>query len=417
MNNYTVDASIYSLPNVDVLPLEIKVKKYQEFISRIAILDSILKPEKNNIKLYFSRQEINLLRKEKKLLTKDKYNEIKRLGITTHQPIDYLLDSYTTLIEELLLKGFNGKDSKYSKCKTIESHFCISSNDIEYESIAYTPGVEKNNVLPSSKSFEKKMLFLAFLNRHIYYDSRANRIIMRDEISGNRTSLTANVKNISHQFIIDEIPKNNFVINEQAIEICKLDEYNIRKSFSTIEKTFSQAKKEFSNTLDFINTADKSIEEYTKTMECIKNKKFDAKIKLKIDKHITECPNTLYDHLDSLDMLVKYYNFTKMSNDMPINKRKPIMEKYIKIKNNKDTCYLENESICKKCCAFLAFCGYDCSGEKQEKIIDGKKFRIHLKPYSYNKEGENKLIADLTLRIYFRWDNEKIQVGYIGKHL
>jgi len=135
-----------------------------------------------------------------------------------------------------------------------------------------------------------------------------------------------------------------------------------------------------------------------------------------IIKHIKECPYTLYDHLDSLDKLVRYFKSTKQ---IPINKRRSILNKFERKNNDKSTCYLDKEIVCKKCSAFLRFCRYDCSGEKatEERTIDGKLFQIHLKPYEYGKDGPNKDIADLTLRIYFRWDDDKIQVGYIGKHL
>jgi hypothetical protein len=57
--------------------------------------------------------------------------------------------------------------------------------------------------------------------------------------------------------------------------------------------------------------------------------------------------------------------------------------------------------------------GISIYGWKQEllhraEIIDLTAIGIH---------GDNRNIADLSLRIYFRRDTDKIKVGYIGKHL
>jgi hypothetical protein len=241
-------------------------------------------------------------------------------------------------------------------------------------------------------------------------------MIINSEIHKDRAKITANVSNVTHQFLIDDIPKHEFLIKEQIVELCKFDEKYLRRQIDTIENAISKAKENFCETLDFSDMAEESIVEYKNRM--FKLKKLYPAHTAKIDRHIKECPNTLYDHLDSLDKLVKHYKATE---HIMFNKRTALLDKYRKEEyiRRLNTCYSDEELVCKKCMAFIRFCRYDCSGEiaRKEGIFNGKQYQIHLKPYSYSTDGVNRDIADLTLRIYFRWDGEKIQIGYIGKHL
>jgi hypothetical protein len=288
-------------------------------------------------------------------------------------------------------------------------------NDIIIESTPICePDIENiSNELFSLNLFKRKVIFLAFLNRYIYLNGETNKMLSYPELPNNEINITTKANKVTHQFIIDDVPITHFTIDKQVVNICKFDTIIQRIQFDTIEQAYLKAKKDFFGTLDFYNKVNESIKSYCKTMHILLK---NMPNNLKLVNHIKECPYTLYDHLDSLDKLVKYYKSTRK---ISINKRKPILNKFIKKYNDKSTCYLENEIVCKKCSAFLKFCRYDCSGEKttKERLIDDKLFQIHLKPYEYGKDGNNKDLADLTLRIYFRWDNDKIQIGYIGKHL
>jgi hypothetical protein len=406
------------MPDVNGISHEEKTKKYERFIERISIINNILQTSKKDVKLYFFRKDLILLNKNKKLFTKEKLNELKQLKMNNkyNSQLDNLYNFYIELIDNLLTKGYDNISNRiYSKYITIESHLDMKINDINIENTPiYEHDIESLSYDTSFlKLFKKKMVYLAFLNHYIYLNSGINKILNHPEIPNDEIKITAKINEVTHQFLIDEIPKIPFTIDRQKIDFCKLDNIIRRGQFDTIEQAYLQAKKDFSETLVFNNNVNENIENYHKSMLILlKNMPNNSKIL----KHKKECPYTLYDHLDSLDRLVKYFRSTK---PIPINKRRPILNKFIKKHNDKGTCYLDNEIVCKRCSAFLRLCRYDCSGETatKERCIDGKLYQIHLKPYEYGINGINKDIADLTLRIYFRWDNDKIQVGYIGKHL
>jgi len=420
MNNFTIDASIYLMPDVNNLSLVDKTNKYREFIGRIMILQKILQQRyKKDVKLYFYQKDIKLMIKNNKLFTKEKLNELREinLGIKYNPQLEDLYKFYLDLIDNLTSRGYDKVPDKiYSKYITIESHFEINLNNINIGSEpTYEPCIENISYdISYSNLFKRKMILHAFLNHYVYLNNEINKMLSYPELPNNEIKITAKINEIKHQFITNEIPKTKFIIDKQSVNFCKFDNSIIqRKQFDTIEQAFIKAKDNFSETLNFSNNVNDSIEKYKNTMlELSKLYPYETIIK----NHIKECPYTLYDHLDSLDKLVKYYKSTK---NIPIKKRKPILIKFIRKYKDKSTCYMENETVCKKCSAFLRFCRYDCSGEAatEERTFDGKLFQIHLKPYEYGKDGSNKNISELTLRIYFRWDDDKIQVGYIGKHL
>jgi hypothetical protein len=420
MNNYTIDASIYLIPDVNNLSLGDKTKKYREFINRIKTLQKTLQPFKNDMKLYFFQKDIKLLINTNKLFTKEILNELRelKLGKKYNSQLNDLYDFYLRLIDNLKKRGYDVSGPIYSKYITIESHLEMNINNINIGNIPiYEPDIENISYNASILNlFKKKILLLAFLNKYIYLNSGINKLLCYPEIPHNELKLTVEVNEVTHQFLTDEIPKTNFVIDKQTIYSCKFDNSTIqRKNFDTIDQAYLKAKEDFCETLVFSIKVKESIENYNDTMSKLSKLMPDNP---KIQNHVRECPYTLYDHLDSLDKLVNYYRNTRQ---IPINKREPILNKF-KIKNkdnDKSTCYSKKELVCRKCSAFLRFCRYDCSGETatEGRIIDGKLYQIHLKQYKYGKNGPNKDIADLTLRIYFRWDDDKIQVGYIGKHL
>ena len=435
MNNYAIDAGVLAVPDVNNLSLKEKATKYQEFKNNISVLQTILKPYKKDIKLFLFRGDVISLNR-KVIPTNQIITEVRQLGQLGektyhgfHDLYDYYLDLVRAL-QKLITKNGNPKtenqksnDLKFihQKCTIIESHLDMTVNDIAGENNLETTHDLKTiyNDTGSIELFRKKLMFLAFLNRFIYLNSEINKLVINAEIPGDQIQVSIKIKTVNHHFLLDFIPKTGFTINKQPVEFCKFDEKHLRKHYktlNTVEDAFLKAKSEFSGTLDFSDNIQNDLKKYQGTMDTLKK---DYPKDSKVDNHVNECPNTLFDHLEALDKLVKYYRISQASNNIAINKRKPIMEKFRRIPNDMSTCYNDDILVCKKCSAFLRFCRYNCSGEdeKIEAKKDDKQFIIHLKPYSYSIDGRNNYIADLSLRIYFRWDTDKIQVGYIGKHL
>jgi len=116
MNNYTIDASIYLMPDVNNLSPEDKTKKYREFISRIKTLQKILQPFKRDIKLYFFQKDIKLLINTNKLFTNEKLNELKmlKLGKKYDSQLNDLYDFYLGLIDNLKKRGYDVSGPIYS---------------------------------------------------------------------------------------------------------------------------------------------------------------------------------------------------------------------------------------------------------------------------------------------------------------
>jgi len=420
MNSYTIDASVYAIPNVDGLSNEEKVRKYEAFLDRISTLNSILRKEKKNIKLYFYREDIHALLKSKRLYIEDLLNEFTQLGIKRTPNLKNFADDQIDLIEDLVTKGYTVKESTnkaYSKCMTIEFLLGLGIKTVNIK-VADTPVYDPEIAFAfdntySAKDINGKLTLHAFLNRYIYHNNDINKLVVESANFNEKVLTSIKIDNISHQFQGVNIPKAPFSIDKQTIAFCKFEEKDLRKKqFASIDEALSQAKIDFKNTLDFYDNVDKSIDAYKERMNDLM--KTRPAFKNYINNHIKECPNTLYDFLDTLDKLVKYYNATI---NVPIRKRQPIMEKYTRQYDDESTCYREDEPICQKCCAFLSFCGYACSGEKTGRTFNGKKFNIHLKPVSIGKDGNLKEVADLSLRIYFRWDTPKIEIGYIGQHI
>jgi len=412
MNSYTIDASIYSLPDMNDLPQDERIKIYDDFLKNIYILKNICKHSKNDVKLYFFKNDILSIHRMQEKFKKENINKIRELSYKNNKSliIDDLLSFYTDLIIELLnnISDKNYLNRKYIKYIIIDLFTSMTINDISYRNnIQSEPDI--NDIYQNTfktEDLKKKVIYFAFLNKYIYRNSGLNKLVVNKNIPNNRMQVNVKIINVKHKFLINDIPKNNFEINKQLIELYEYKKINDRKIFDNIIESFNEAKNIFKDSLDFNEKVDKTIKEYNNNLFRLK-KQYPENNAIKY--HIVECPYTLYDNLDSLDRLLKYYKVTK--NNIAMNKRMPIMERFIY------NCYKHDEIVCKKCCALLRFYGYECSSEvsKESGRINNKQYRIHLKPYSYSID--KNFMAELSLRIYFRWDTDKIEIGYIGKHL
>ena len=411
------------MPDTTIASQEEKILKYENFIENVRILhEGILNPKKYNLKkpnakIYYYREDIKNIS-----CIKEKFDELKQLIPKTNSNyyiLKDLLGFYRDLLGDLQAKCDDKSDDKiYWKYITVESHFNMELSNIEIEdNLVLEPNVDAISYNGSnSELFKRKLLLQAFLNQYIFLDNEMLKMIVKPDIYNNEIKITASVKNVKHEFLIEDIPKPPFKFNELSVIFIELDKANLIKQFETMEEALFQAEADFGGTLNFTDykhIIDMSIADYSETVDDMYKK--SIRFKREINVHRKNCPNKLYDHLDSLNKLVKRNKLLKERN---IGKGDPMMEAYRNYYDDENKkyigCYEENEQVCRRCCAFLRICRYNCSPEARPKRIGNELFSTHLKPY---RRGKDKELAGLSLSIYFRWDSDKIKIGYIGKHL
>jgi len=405
VSNYLIDASVYSLPNQ--IPDELNketIKLYDEYLSNLNNLFEFIGSTDRNLKInyfLFSKYDIELLIKNNMLFF-DKTN-IQRIRKSPELKKENKkrIDSLEIFIlNEINKLQWIGQKNKPEKISTIESYIGIDDIEIN-EKISCIPNI--SNVC-LAKTFNKNLGILAFLNDKIYKRTDITKIITNNY--ENEYNINVSIQKIKHNF--NKLECQNIIITSCIIN-SNIKELKKRK-FSSIDDTLKNAKTDFKDTIEFSNKINESINEYE---EILAKLRYDRNIDIeKIDNYKLIYPVIVYDCFNTLDKLVKYYKFKNKQN-LP----EPISRK-ITCRN------ISTNDVCKKCCGYLKLCGFDCSDENEndlknvnainERTIDNKLYRIHLKPYSITRDTK---YADLTLRIYFRWDNDKIQVGWIGKHL
>ena len=261
----------------------------------------------------------------------------------------------------------------------------------------FTTIINNKSLASASK---KNIYILAFLNKCIYKTPDTTSIISSND--ENEYNFDINIENINHKF--NNI-QNRIWISNGHIKNINLKNISSNKFFSIVEMMdFINSSKIFDDTLILGNIINDSIQEYEAILNCYLSTS-ENDIKKEIQFYKTEYANTTFNCLDILNKLVKYCNLSNAS--LPF---------FSLSKNFNCDKWIKNHDICKLCCGYLRVCGFNCSGENEERRIGDDTYVLHLKPYSYLKEGNEKHLIDLTLRIYFKWDNFKIKIGYIGKH-
>jgi hypothetical protein len=212
----------------------------------------------------------------------------------------------------------------------------------------------------------------------------------------------------------------NIRLEHEKVRISTLDTVD-HYNFPDILSAFEAAKEEFGNntqTFIFGDDAEESVKEYSRTLQSQgRNKNLSNKAEY--------MANALYSHLEALNDFVLYLRGQKevldgIGKSIPANRPNPYCcgSPYCKFSN-----------ICK---SFIYFLGVKCSDENEKQLESSKKmfdermrgngkgrkelFSLHLKPHSEPCDSD---VLFLTLRIYFKWDNEekKIVIGWLGRHL
>jgi len=422
VSNFLVDASVYALPVcIPENPDKEIVKLFEEYIDNLNILINLLFPYGDTSintflklnKFLFSSSDINLLNNNKLILDRPNKGKLEKILITSKQRY-YLHDlwsNFSSIINCLYTKENNYSMEQINtiiqsprprRWRILEDYLDVNDIEVTENSIC---DIDIRNNFKSIFLFDnlkKNLYMLTFLNYCIYKSSDITTIITASNENG--FNLDINVNNIIHKFnnIQNKIWISNGFVKNKHIKNIKYGNFlSLRQVFHTIE-----SNRLFEGTLMFSKAIYDYIDEYesilTQLLETSKKN-----VKKDIEYYKTEYSNTIFDCLNGLDKLAKFIKINNILHPpQAISKNFFECEKWIK----------DNE-ICKRCCCYLRLCGYNCSGENTKRKIDDNYYIIHLKPYSYNIEGSEKHLADLTLRIYFRWDDDKIQVGYIGKHL
>jgi hypothetical protein len=422
VSNYLVDASIYALPEcIPENPNEEIVKSYEKYIDNFNILINLLFPYgetpintflKVN-QFLFSSSDLKILNNQNLALNRPNKGKLEIILRKSKQKymIHGLWSCYSNIINYLYTQDKNYtseqnniylQSPKPKRWRILEDYLDIDNIEVKVNNICNTDITKDIKSVSLSENLKKNICMLAFLNHCVYKTSDITTIITTS--SENEFQLDVNVENVRHNFnnIQNRIwISKGFVKN---IHIRNIKSYNFLSLRQVIENI--ESKKLFDNTLIFSKTINDSIDEY----EGILFRLFEAsgnETKNDIEYYRTEYSNIVFDCLDGLNKLVKFI------------KTNSILPPFQVISQDFSECekWIRDNEICKKCCCYLKLCGYNCSGENTKRKIGDDSYVIHLKPYSYNTEGKEKHLINLTLRIYFRWDDDKIQVGYIGKHL
>jgi hypothetical protein len=424
VSNYLVDASVYALPeSIPESPNKELANLYKEYINNLDLLIKFISPhEETKINKFlkvnrflFSRNDLKLLDDNNLEFSRPNKGKLEKILNNCKEKyiVHDLWNWYSTLINYLYNKNKKEDDNskqdtdykqspKSGKLRIFEDYMGISKIDVKVNSPCEPDLAKdiKNTCL--SDNLRKNIYKLAFLNKCVYKTSDITSIITTS--NENKCNLDISIENIDHKF--NNI-QNRIWISKGLVKNKNLYEIKSEK-FTSIREMLNKILSEniFDATLTFSNTVKNSIDEYENKLSELLDKT-SGDIKKDIEFYKIEYSDTVYDCLCILEKLVQ---FSKEDSapifSLPLSKNFEDCEKWIRCND-----------ICKMCRGYLRICGYNCSGENTKREYDGDLYVIHLKPYSENIESQEKHLVDLTLRIYFRWDNEKIKIGYIGRHL
>ena len=398
MSNYLVDNSVLALPSKDLdKPNNETIELLEDYFDNLNnLLELIGLTDRNyaiNQFLFCSKDISNLINSEmfldisiiRKLwkinLSRKTKNRLKNIG-----------DFFQYELPRLRSVGGYKKPEKLCSLETY-----VGIEDIK---------IKESSLNELSEILQKNISKLAFLNGIIYLNSDITKML---STSRNKEYIVnVFIESISHKF--NNVLDHN--INIESIKVINNNLQNLKfRVFPSIDNALECAVADFGSTIILNENIYDSIDEYEEVIAELRAKK-SISIE-KVDHFKIEYPFMVYNCLDILDKVVKFYK-----NDIVSEKISPISKFYpsSKIGDMKICNKIETNSICKKCRGFIRICGFDCSDEHDSdvRIFDNKKYRNHIKPYTEMISGKYE---KLSLRIYFRWDTDKIEVGYIGKHL
>jgi hypothetical protein len=408
MGNYLIDTSIYTMPKqIPDNPDVETVKLFEEYLEHLNKLFEFIGLIDKNLKVnqfLFCRKGIELLLENNLFL--DETNKKKLWSMEVDKKHKRRLDSLEKyFLGEIVRLRHVGKQDNPEKLCTVEAYIGIGDIEIN-DNNSYVP--DFTNKIPNinfSENLKKNICKLAFLNDKIYKGNDITQVITNKHEK--ECNVNIFIKKINHNF--NNIDCQNIEISDCTIlnnNIMSLEKYN----FISINDVLAKVGDVFHDTIMYNNKIYESISEYENKLKKLRAEKYiDLE---KIDNYRNEYPFVVFNCLDVLDKLVKFHRLNSKINDL-----KPLS------KNFKCRSIGENE-ICNKCRGYLRICGLDCVDEYdyqltnleeiRKRTIDGKLYQNHLRLYTVMRTG---VYEYLTLRIYFRWDTDKIEIGYLGNHL
>jgi hypothetical protein len=435
MISYSVDASVYALPDIAASSGE----EINEYLHSLLKLAGLIKRE--DIRVFLFHRDLRFLINNNMWPNADKINLLTRKTNNQNYDPKRVVNSFLRVIQGAL-QSRNDTESDYTngakKQIFFDNWFHLKKIEIENANIetnGYPEGAYPD-ILPDNLA--KNMSAIALLNRFVYTDPGKHRLIVGKNFLKNDSvtvQINSTIKkittdplrdrrgqplNINVNYVISDIPAESIRLEHEKVIISTLDNID-NNNFPDILSAFRAAKREFANntqTFIFGDDAEAGIKEYSGTLQSQEGNK-------NLSNKAEYMANALYSHLEALNDFVLYLRKQEKLLD-GIDKSVPV---------NRPNPYCCGSPYCRfsdACRSFIYFLGVKCSDENQNQLENNKKmydervrgngkggkelFRLHLKPHT---ELCDSNAFFLTLRIYFEWDNEekKIVIGWLGRHL
>jgi hypothetical protein len=424
MNNYTIDASVYALPQTSgESDADDKVIfNYLKGINTICDL-----AERRDINIFLLYRDVKLLDRLKLLPDIDSMKSLKMQKIiynpgTINRFLDYLLRSIQDYASG---KTADLKDA--AKYKVFENKFCFNIKLDENSGNSIAP-VEIKNTIGNEElrdNFVKNSAIIAKLNEHVYKNNPD-----RHKIILNTPPCEIEIKNVTIKEILMEPVKDkngvirrpiiyynifppplinikisNTLIGAMNISTVRQKE-KIEPGSSDIYSVYKTAKQEFGDTLIFGKDVKRGIDEYWN------------KIKEELEKNPGW--DVLKEKTKNLPWILRSY--LEVLHDVSLDPG------FYQCSSSSNYCCSPCCSLIHKCKSLISLMGLNCSDEDLRQMNDdlvekarqfddgsGNKelFTLHLKPLSEERSTD---LWFLTLRIYFKVKGGKIVIGWIGQH-
>ncbi|GHU70253.1 hypothetical protein FACS189450_04400 [Spirochaetia bacterium] len=412
MRSYSVDASVYALPDM----ARNSGEEINEYLQSLLKLSQLIKRE--DIRIFLFQKDITFLIDHKMLPDADKINRLRNKITNKNYDPQRVVSGFLRTIREAL-QSWN---------YTAENHSKRATRELFFENWFHFRKIETKNTEIETKDFCenafpeippeilcKKMSVIALLNKFVYKDHEKHRLIVNKKLIKNDISavhLSSIVKG-DFNYSISDIPSKEIKLVHEKIGISGLGDIG-QQEFPDILSAYETAKKDFvQNAKTFIigEDVEEGIREYSRILKSQNSNKGYA--------------NTLYSHLEALNDFVIQFRQKEQA-------YKDFNQYQFAGSPDSRSCnspYCEYFDVCK---SFIYLLGVRCSDENQNQLDDNRKvyderirgngrgkkelFRIHLKPHT---EPCFSSVFLLTLRIYFKWDREeeKIIIGWLGRHL